>query len=379
MFSSGNDGYASISVKFKAPADGKQINVYYVNGETRTPVPSKYENGKLIFTVEHFSEYEAVEEEDIISATLSLPEKIGNIVGSEFNAVVNLNGFPKDCRLMDSVISIPAGIRVTNVTVGSRISGGEISWNYEETSGKLRVVYLDINEGKVMQDSGTTFPLELLTISFVVDKALDTDSISVSIDSLSFMQNSESETVKAVDISSATDEAGLTDISFSVKKVYTGDDVDLISSDLTAIAVSVTGIEKGSKLVYDDGVDQIELKYNDAVTKKTGIATYLAFIASDKSTDGFENEANYSVTADDSEEVVFGDINGDGVINAQDALNALNFWLRKSVPEEDQLLAANVNADSRINTLDVLAIVEYYVDGKEFAIINYIATNKNDD
>ena len=39
--------------------------------------------------------------------------------------------------------------------------------------------------------------------------------------------------------------------------------------------------------------------------------------------------------------------------------------------------AANVTGDSRINTFDVLAIVEYFVDGSEFAIVNYAATVKN--
>ena len=120
------------------------------------------------------------------------------------------------------------------------------------------------------------------------------------------------------------------------------------------------------------------MKYNAAVSEKTGVSTYLAIIASDKALDGFVVEANYTITEDAAAELIFGDTNNDGVINAQDALNSVNFWLRKSdAPDDDEILATNVTCDSRINTFDALGIVEYFVDGSEFAIVNRAATVKN--
>ena len=72
---------------------------------------------------------------------------------------------------------------------------------------------------------------------------------------------------------------------------------------------------------------------------------------------------------------MFGDTNGDGVINAQDALNTVDAWLRKGdVPTDDQILTLNVNGDSRINTFDALGIVEKFVDGSDFGVVTKAAT-----
>lgn len=101
-------------------------------------------------------------------------------------------------------------------------------------------------------------------------------------------------------------------------------------------------------------------------------------IDSDRDLNGFIDENNYTVTDGEADTVTFGDLNGDGVINAQDALNSVNLWLRKTeVTADEEILAANVTGDSRINTFDALGIVEYFVDGDEFAVVNRAATVKN--
>ena len=69
------------------------------------------------------------------------------------------------------------------------------------------------------------------------------------------------------------------------------------------------------------------------------------------------------------------DTNGDGVVNAQDALNAVDAWLRKGdAPTDDQILTLNVNSDGRINTFDALGIVEKFVDGSDFGVVTKAAT-----
>ena len=314
-----------------------------------------------------------------LTATLTLPEKVENKAGTLFNAVINLNGFLEDYRLLDSIITIPEGVAVTDVTMGSRIGGGEVSWYVEEETGKLRIVYFDAQDGNVMTDSGKDYPLELMTIGLALEKAMDADSVSVAISGMSMKKNSDSETQIIINTASATDTVKLVEgISFSAMILYTGDDIDLIPASKTAIAVAVTGIQQGTKLTYNDGTDSISMLYNAAVSEKTGVSTYIAIIASDKALNGFIDSANYTFGTGNADAMTFGDTNSDGIINAQDALNTVNYWLRKiESPNDNEILATNVTGDSRINTFDALGIVEYFVDGSEFAIVNYAATVKN--
>lgn len=87
----------------------------------------------------------------------------------------------------------------------------------------------------------------------------------------------------------------------------------------------------------------------------------------------FANKANFNLLEDTASEITFGDANGDGVINAQDALAAVDAWLRKAeAPSDDEILALNVNGDSRINIFDALGIVEAFVDGNEYLIVTKV-------
>ena len=89
----------------------------------------------------------------------------------------------------------------------------------------------------------------------------------------------------------------------------------------------------------------------------------------------FVNKANFTFTEDNASEITFGDANGDGGINAQDALAAVDTWLRKTdAPTDDEILALNVNSDSRINTFDALGIVEAFVDDSEYLIVTKAAS-----
>ena len=52
---------------------------------------------------------------------------------------------------------------------------------------------------------------------------------------------------------------------------------------------------------------------------------------------------------------------------------------KTDAPEDDEILALNVNSDSRINTFDALGIVEAYVNDSEYMIItkaSALSTNK---
>ena len=143
----------------------------------------------------------------------------------------------------------------------------------------------------------------------------------------------------------------------------------------SAVQVAVTGIKNGTKLTYNDGTNTIEFKYSAEITAKTGVSTYVAIVDEAIAMESFVNESNFSIPGGDATAVTFGDTNGDGVINAQDALAVVDTWLRKGEdPTDDQILTMNVNGDSRINTFDALGIVEKFVDGSDFGVVTKAAT-----
>ena len=164
-------------------------------------------------------------------------------------------------------------------------------------------------------------------------------------------------------------------ISYSAICLYTGDDIDLIPSTKKAVAVSVVGIANATKLTYSDGTNQYTFKYSEEISAKTGVATYVALVDASIDMTQFATKANFTLAEDAAAQITFGDTNGDGVINAQDALNAVDAWLRKGdAPTDDQILTMNVNGDSRINTFDALGIVEAFVNKSEYLVVTKAAT-----
>jgi hypothetical protein len=163
-------------------------------------------------------------------------------------------------------------------------------------------------------------------------------------------------------------------ISYSAVCLYTGDDVDLIPATKKAVAVSVVGIESAAKLTYNDGANQYVFKYSAEISAKTGIATYVALVDASIDMAQFSNKQNFTFAEAAAAEITFGDTNGDGVINAQDALAAVDTWLRKGdQPTDRQILTTNVNGDSRINTFDALGIVEKFLSGNEWSVVTKAA------
>ncbi len=325
--------------------------------------------------------FEAVtpDEPEGITASLGLPAKVE--AGQSFNAIISVNSWDNEAgyKLIDFIMNIPDGLTVTNVTAGDRLTGGEVSWNVEAETGKLRVVYFDANENNTLTVTGTDYPAELFTISFQCNATAGA-SLPISVGGMSLKLSSDSSDDAAmvvINTDSASGTVGVvasTVISYSAVELYTGDDVDLIPSTKKAVAVSVTGIAAGSKLTYNDGTNEIEFLYSAEISAKTGVSSYVAMVDASIEMANFINSAYYTVAADAST-ITFGDANGDGVINAQDALAAVDAWLRKGEePTDLEILTLNVNGDSRLNTFDALGIVEAFVNGTEYAVIIKAAT-----
>ena len=314
-------------------------------------------------------------------ATLGLPSEITNDIGKTFNAVITIDQWDNNAgyKLIDFIMNVPEGLSVTGVTADSRLNGGTVNYNLEAETGKLRVVYFDANEKSDITMTGTAFPAEVFTVTFRVDSVNAGDKLDITMGGMSIKLTSDSTDVNSmveVDVTKALGSIDVVQgISYSAICLYVGDDVDLIPSSKMAVAVAVVGIESNAKLTYNDGTNAYEFKYSAEISAKTGVATYVAIVDSSIEMEQFVNKANLTITEDDADEITFGDSNGDGVVNAQDALNAIDTWLRKTeAPSDDEILALNVNSDSRINTFDALGIAEAYVDGSDYMVVTKAAT-----
>lgn len=310
-------------------------------------------NKKALFDYSDVT-FDAAPETDEMTAILGVPEKINE--GDSFNAVISINKWDNEAgyKLIDFIVNVPAGVTVTGVTASDRLAGGELSWNLEAETGKLRVVCFDANENTTLTITVEEFPAELFTIGFKAENVTGGSKLSIALSGMSVKLTSDSEDEASMIVVNTDSAKGTVDvvvgISFSAVCPYTGDDVDLISATRKAVAVAVTGISNGAKLSYNDGTNAVEFKYSAEITAKTGVSTYAAIVDEAIAMENFVNESYFSIPGGSAGAVTFGDTNGDGIINAQDALAVVDAWLRKGgEPNDDQILTMNVNGDSRIN------------------------------
>ena len=312
-------------------------------------------------------------------ATLGLPSEITDDIGKTFNATISLDQWDNTAgyKLIDFVMNVPEGLSVTGVTAGNRLGGGTVNYHLEE--GELRVVYFDANNHSDLTVTGNSFPALFFTVTFKVNSANEGDKLGINIGGMSIKLSSDSTDENAMIVVETANATGtiavVKGISYSAVCLYTGDDIDLIPSIKKAVAVSVVGIESATKLTYNDGTNEYEFKHSAEISEKTGVATYVALVDASIDMAQFVAKANFTFTEEDAGEITFGDSNGDGVINAQDALAVVDTWLRKTdAPTDDEILALNVNSDSRINTFDALGIVEAFVDDSEYLIVTKAAS-----
>ena len=349
------------------------------------------------------------ERSEEMKVTLSMPEKVEAKVGTEFKAQLLVNKWDNEAnyKLIDILLDVPKGVSLKEedgVVAAQRLKGGQLSYHLEtpeegdeesSTKQKLRIVYFDPEEKSSLTVDGTDQPIELFEISLVVNEdvsavvaATAEDEVPMfdfAVSGMSIKLSSDSSDENAMIIVNSDKASAqvqiVTGLSYCAVQLYVGDDVDLIPSTKQAVAVAVTGIDdeaKGAKLLYKDETNEIAFQYSEEITKKTGISTYVALVDAAIPTENFGTYENMTITLEEkAAALTFGDSNADGVINAQDALAAVDFWLRKEVPTDDDILAMNINGDSRLNTFDALGIVEAFVDGREYQVVTKAATTSN--
>ncbi|MDR1156840.1 MAG: DUF2961 domain-containing protein [Oscillospiraceae bacterium] len=153
--------------------------------------------------------------------------------------------------------------------------------------------------------------------------------------------------------------------SVSARTLYTGDGVDFVPRGRKAIAVAFTGV---------DGVEGVAvldepLYYSAELSETSGGVVYIGFVNESVTDAQLADEASYAV-AGSAQTVRFGDADGDGAVNLEDARRVLSTWLRRTAaPREKEILAMNVNADGRIDVGDFNEIVDKAVSGLDVSII----------
>ena len=312
-----------------------------------------------------------------ISASISLPAEISNKKGTTFNAIVSVSDWDNEAgwKLVDATLSIPKNVTVTGVTMGSRVSGGNVMYNLDE-NGKLRIVYFDAENNSTIEVSGSSFPAEFFIVGLELADDISVKNkgeITVSVDEMNLKKSSDESDDSAVTVVNTATAKATSDVvkgvSFTAKCLYVGDGADLIPTDKMAIAIFATELENGAQISYKNGA--VKLHYSRLLSEKLGVCTYVAMVSADTDLGEFANAANYTYDETETADALnFGDTNSDGVVNAQDALNAANAWLRKTdAPDDEGILRTNVTGDGRINTSDALGIVENFVNGDDFGVV----------
>lgn len=312
-----------------------------------------------------------------ISASISLPAEISNKKGTTFNAIVSVSDWDNEAgwKLVDTTLSIPKNVTVTGVTMGSRVSGGNVMYNLDE-NGKLRIVYFDAENNSTIEVSGSSFPAEFFIVGLELTDDISVKNkgeITVSVDEMNLKKSSDESDDSAVTVVNTATAKATSDVvkgvSFTAKCLYVGDGAELIPTDKMAIAIFATELENGAQISYKNGA--VKLHYSRLLSEKLGVCTYVAMVPADTDLGEFANAANYTYDETETADALnFGDTNSDGVVNAQDALNAANAWLRKTdAPDDEGILRTNVTGDGRINTSDALGIVENFVNGDDFGVV----------
>ncbi|MDE5936777.1 MAG: hypothetical protein K2G83_05175 [Ruminococcus sp.] len=215
-------------------------------------------------------------------------------------------------------------------------------------------------------------------VNHYVQKTVSTTSIQTT----TFYQSAADSTIT---VTTTTVTAEITSvpekITFSAVCLYKGDDTDIISSSEMAVAVAVKNLDLNALITYDDGKHTAEFLYNESISEKIGFSVYSALVDSDMDMNSFTEAKNYIISESLSgEKILFGDTNGDGFINAQDALDSVNIWLgKKELDDRRQILNYNINSDSRINNLDALEIVDFFVNGTDFTVTDKYAVFSEED
>lgn len=385
-------------IGIRAFDDQGRVATFYktVDARLRDPLPEETEPTEATEETEPAEETEPTEELEEetepeeteetapipeLYAALTVPTEVVGKAGETFTATVQVEGLETvpGWRLMECTVQIPRELEVADVRMGSMLSGS-IYWEVSETDGLLRISYASMEE-EVTGETGEIFTMDLR----LKEGAEACDELAVRILDMSFggmpsvsllFVNEEEEALTAsftVNVENAGAVIHLLSeriISYRAARLYRGDGENLIPSGKQAVCISAAGSSAG-QLMFRYGSEEVMFFYNASISGQSQVPSYVAVVDADISMDALENAENFTLLDEEYDALTFGDANGDGAVDAQDALAALDIWLRTGGNSltDASILCLNINADSGVDTFDVLGILEYYVNGREFPVV----------
>ena len=167
VFAGDGDGTATVSLDYPAPAEGKFVKVNFIDNTSRTAVTASYANGKVSFTIGHFSTYEIV---TVSGYAVTVEDKTNNVATVTPSGDVVTVTCTKPCVAVYTTDGGTTYNRMTAVAAGT-----ENTYTFTATADCTVVVALkgDVNlDGKVnATDSGNIKRSLLSTGEMKIDLA----------------------------------------------------------------------------------------------------------------------------------------------------------------------------------------------------------------
>ena len=97
------------------------------------------------------------------------------------------------------------------------------------------------------------------------------------------------------------------------------------------------------------------------MSERSGTPTWVWLFAPDVTDDALNDPASYTAASGKPAVLTVGDVNGDGVINAQDALDIRTACAGETTPAANVLLAMDADLNGRVDAQDVRAVADSFV------------------
>ena len=138
----------------------------------------------------------------------------------------------------------------------------------------------------------------------------------------------------------------------------TADGSGLIPAGYRTVAVCPPDASADSTVTFSDGT---QLLYSPVLSERSGTPTWVWLFAPDVTDDALNDPASYTAASGKPAVLTVGDVNGDGVINAQDALAIRTVCAGETTPAANVLLAMDADLNGRVDAQDVRAVADSFV------------------
>lgn len=138
----------------------------------------------------------------------------------------------------------------------------------------------------------------------------------------------------------------------------TADGSGLIPAGYRTVAVCPPDASADSTVTFSDGT---QLLYSPVLSERSGTPTWVWLFAPDVTDDALNDPASYTAASGKLAVLTVGDVNGDGVINAQDALAIRTACAGETTPAANVLLAMDADLNGRVDAQDVRAVADSFV------------------